>query len=59
MPSQKSPVTDGLSAEFYTMFWDTLGRDLTDVINFINGQNLLAKSMRSAILTLAFKGKDN
>ena len=28
MPSQKSPGTDGLPAEFYTMFWDTLGRDL-------------------------------
>ena len=58
MPAQKSPGTDGLPAEFYTMFWDTLRCDLADVINFSNSQNLLAKSMRSAILTLAFKGKD-
>ena len=41
------------------MFWDTLGRDLVDVINFSYSQNLLAKSMRSAILTLVFKGKDS
>ena len=59
MPVQKSPGTDGLPAEFYTMFWDTHGRDLVDVINFGNSQNLLAKSMRFAILTLAFKGKDS
>ena len=32
MPSQKSPGTDGLPAEFYIMFWDILGRDLVDVI---------------------------
>ena len=59
MPKQKSPGTDGLPAEFYVLFWDTLGRDLVEVLNFGNSQNLLAKSMRSAILTLAFKGKDN
>ena len=59
MQEQKSPGTDGLPAEFYTMFWDTLGSDLVDVINFSNSQNLLAKSMHSAILTLVFKGKDS
>ena len=53
------PGTDGLPAEFYVLFWDTLGRDLVDVLNFGNSQNLLAISMRSAILTLAFKGKDS
>ena len=26
--SKKSPVTDGLHAEFYTMFWNVLRRDL-------------------------------
>ena len=59
MPMQKSPETDGLPAELYVLFWDTLGRDLVEVLNFGNSQNLLAKSMRSAILTLAFKGKDD
>ena len=59
MPAQESPGTDGLPAEFYTMFWDTRGRDLIDIINFSNSQNLLAKSIRSAILTLAFEGKDS
>ena len=58
MPSQKFPGTDCLPAEFYTPFWDVLGCDLVDVINFSNRPNLLAKSMRSTILTLAFKGKD-
>ena len=51
--------TDGLSAEFYTLSWDVLGRDLVDVINVSNCQNLLVKLMRSAILTLAFKSKDS
>ena len=32
---------------------------LIDIINVSNRQNLLAKSMRSAILTLDFKGKDS
>ena len=36
MPSQKSPGTDGLPAEFYTLLWDVLGCDLVDVINFSN-----------------------
>ena len=59
MPTQKSSGTDGLPAEFYVLFWDTLGYDFVDVLNFGNSQNLLAKSMRSAILTLTFKGKDD
>ena len=48
-PTQKSPGTDGLPAEFYVLFWDTLGRDIVEVLNFGNSQNLLAKSMRLAI----------
>ena len=59
MPTQKSPGTDGLPAEFYILFWDTLGRDLVEVLNFSNSQSLLATSMRSAVLTLAFKGNDS
>ena len=59
MSTQKSPGTDELPAEFYVLFWDTLGRNLVEVLNFGNSQNLLVKSMCSAILTLAFKGKDN
>ena len=59
MLSQKSPGTGGLPAEFYTMFWDVLRCDLIDIINVSNRQNLIAKSMPSAILTLAFKGKDS
>ena len=60
MPSQKSPGTNGLPAEFYTLFLDVLGRDLTDVIYYgSNRQNLLAKLMCSTILTLTFKSKDS
>ena len=55
--SQKSPRADGLPAEFYIMFWDVLGRDLVEVINYADNQSLLPKSMCSSIVTLAFKGK--
>ena len=57
MPAQKSPGTDGLPAEFYIIFWDTLGRDLVDVSNFSNSQNLSAKSIRSAILPWPLQAK--
>ena len=57
MTSQKFPGIDCLPAEFYTPFWDVLGCDLVDVINFSNRQNLSANSMRST--ALAFKDKDS
>ena len=57
MRSQESPETDGLPAEFHTMFWDVFGCDLIDVIDYNSHHNVLAKSMRSAILILPLKVK--
>ena len=55
MPPQKSQGTDGLSAEFHTLYWDDLRRDLVDFINFSNRQNLPAKSMHSAFFNPGLK----
>ncbi|CAM2099646.1 unnamed protein product [Caretta caretta] len=44
MPTNKSPGMDGLTVEFYPMFWDILGSDLVTV---------WAKSLQSGILPLS------
>ncbi|CAM2096671.1 unnamed protein product [Caretta caretta] len=44
MPTNKSPGMDGLTVEFYRMFWDILGPDLVTV---------WAKSLQSGVLPLS------
>ena len=34
MARRKAPGSDGLPAEFYIRFWDVLGADLVEVLNF-------------------------
>ncbi|CAM2118302.1 unnamed protein product [Caretta caretta] len=45
MPTNKSPGIDGLTTEFYRMFWDVLGPDLVTV---------WAKSLQSGVLPLSY-----
>ena len=53
-----SPGLDGLTAEFYKVFWGKLGSFLLESFNtsYANGQ--LSFSQTSAIITLLHKGKD-
>ena len=58
MARGKTPGSDGLPAEFYLAFWDTLGGDLVDVLNASFQSGLLSKSQRTAIISLSFKKGD-
>ena len=55
MNTGKSPGIDGLTAEFYLVFWAVIGNDLVEVLNygFQNGQ--LSVSQRRGLLSLIFK----
>ena len=55
MDTGKSPGTDDLTAEFYTAFWDAVGSDLVEVLNygFLHGQ--LSVSHGRGPLSLIFK----
>ena len=58
MARGKTPGSDGLPAEFYLTFWDTLGSDLVDVLNASFPSGLLSKTQRNAIISLSFKKGD-
>ena len=58
MARGKTPGSDGLPAEFYLAFWDTLSGDLVDVLNASFQSGLLSKSQRTAIISLSFKKGD-
>lgn len=58
MARGKTPGSDGLPAEFYLAFWNTLGSDLVDVLNASFNPGLLSKSQRTAIISLSFKKGD-
>lgn len=58
MKPDKSPGSDGLPAEFYRFFWETIGDDLVEVLNFCFNKGLLTESMRLAILSLIYKKND-
>lgn len=55
MKPDKSPGSDGLPAEFYKFFWDVIGTDIVEVLNFCFDKGLLSDSMRLAIIRLLYK----
>ena len=48
----KSPGTDGLTAEFYRFFWDKLGKTMVDSFNFGFGKGELSISQKQGIMRL-------
>ncbi|KAE8278213.1 Transposon TX1 uncharacterized 149 kDa protein ORF 2 [Larimichthys crocea] len=52
MQGRKAPGIDGLTVEFYKVFWDILAGDILDVFNESLVAGSLALSSRRAIITL-------
>ena len=48
----KSPGTDGLTAEFYLKFWELLGQELVDSLNYAFEIGELPISQKRGIITL-------
>ena len=57
--NNKSPGCDGLSIEFYKMFWREIGQKLVETLNYSKKYGKLSLSQRRAVITLLHKkGKD-
>ena len=50
LPNGKSPGKDGLPSEFYKTFWNLLGDDFFQVMNFAFSKGMLPNSLREAII---------
>ena len=49
---EKTPGSDGLSAEFYLAFWESVGKELVDSLNYAFECGELTISQRIGIITL-------
>ncbi|CAM2094972.1 unnamed protein product [Caretta caretta] len=58
MPTNMSPGMDGLTVEFYRVFWDVLGPDLVTVCAESLQSGVLPLSCRRALLALLLKKGD-
>ena len=58
MKNQSSPGLDGLTTEFYKMFWQKLNKFLIDSYNKSFEQGSLSFTQKQGIITLIHKGKD-
>ena len=54
-PNGKTPGNDGLTAEFYKCFWNLLGQQLTDSLNFSFENGELSNSQKQAVIRLIDK----
>ena len=54
-PNGKTPGNDGLTAEFYKTFWNLLGQQLTDSLNYSFEHGELSTSQKQAIIKLIDK----
>jgi len=55
LPNGKSPGNDGLTGEIYKGFWNLLGQQLTDSLNFSLEHGELSNSQKQAIIRLIDK----
>ena len=53
--SNKSPGSDGLSKEFYLAFFQTLGSDLIQCLNYRFQEGEMSSSQKQAVITLIEK----
>jgi len=51
----KTPGNDGLTAEFYLVFWAIVGRHLIDCFNYAHDHGGLSNSQKQAVITLLEK----
>lgn len=58
MAKRKGPRLDGLQAEFNLKFWDVLGCDLVQVLNYCYCSDSLSLSQRRGVISLSFKKGD-
>ena len=58
MARRKAPGSDGLPAAFYIHFWDVLGVDLVEVLNFCFSAGFLTRSQRHGVISQTFKKGD-
>ena len=56
--NKSAPGSDGLTADFYKVFWKSLKRPLYDSFTQSIEQGQLSTSQRRGIITLIHKGKD-
>jgi hypothetical protein len=56
MKNNKSPGSDGFSADFYKVFWKDLGPYVTKSLNYGLQHNLLSVTQRQGIITCLPKG---
>ena len=55
----KTPGNDGLTVEFYLVFWPIVGKHLIDCFNYAHEHGELSNSQKQAVITLLEKeGKD-
>ena len=55
----KTPGNDGLTVEFYLVFWPIAGKHLIDCFNYAHDHGELSNSQKQAVITLLEKkGKD-
>ena len=55
MLQRKTPGNDGLTAEFYKTFWNLLGQQLTDSLNYSYQQGELSNTQKQAMIKLIEK----
>ena len=59
MKLNKSPGNDGLSTEFYVLFWSVIGDIVVEALNESYTKGELSSSQKQAVITLIQKeGKD-
>lgn len=55
---KKSPGIDGLPYEFYSCFWELLGKDMVEVFNSSFSSGCLSFTQRTWLITLLYKKGD-